>query len=307
MMHPPGTATPLPELHRSNLIVPVTQQRFVESAHRRGADCVTLDLEDGVAPSEKERAWKALEHSVELVVRGGCRVEVRVNRPMRLLVLDIEAAVLPGVSAIRLPKVESAGEVQRVSELILELENERGLAPFSIGLQALIETPAGLLAAASIARADPRLTSIGLGCLDLAAACGFAASVENLAAPSQMVVVAARAAGIKARGLAGAVGNFSDLEAFRQLARRSRLMGLTEGGAIHPSQVPILNEEFGVSEVEIHQAQEILAMAQLHFSQGVGAFAYRGQMIDRPIVEAARHTLAIAEAVVAARDRLSVT
>ena len=221
-MHPPGTATPLPELHRSNLIVPVTQQRFVESAHRRGADCVTLDLEDGVAPSEKERARKALEHSVELVVRGGCRVEVRVNRPMRLLVLDIEAAVLPGVSAIRLPKVESAGEVQRVSELILELENERGLAPFSIGLQALIETPAGLLAAASIARADPRLTSSGLGCLDLAAACGFAASVENLAAPSQMVVVAARAAGIKARGLAGAVGNFSDLEAFRQLARRSR-------------------------------------------------------------------------------------
>ena len=180
MMHPPGTATPLPELHRSNLIVPVTQQRFVESAHRRGADCVTLDLEDGVAPSEKERARKALEHSVELVVRGGCRVEVRVNRPMRLLVLDIEAAVLPGVSAIRLPKVESAGEVQRVSELILELENERGLAPFSIGLQALIETPAGLLAAASIARADPRLTSIGLGCLDLAAAFGFAGSVENL-------------------------------------------------------------------------------------------------------------------------------
>lgn len=68
-------------------------------------------------------------------MRGGCRVEVRVNRPMRLLVLDIEAAVLPGVSAIRLPKVESAGEVQRVSELTQELENERGLAPFSIGLR----------------------------------------------------------------------------------------------------------------------------------------------------------------------------
>ncbi|HZX85023.1 MAG TPA: CoA ester lyase [Reyranella sp.] len=291
------------ELHRSSLMVPMSDMRYARRAATCEADSITLDLEDGVADAQKIKARELLAEGVGVAARGGARIEVRVNRPMGLLVRDIEAAVLPGVSGLRLPKVESAGEVRRVSEYVGELERERKLAPGSIQLQAMIETPLGLQFAHEIACADPRVTSIGLGGIDFAAACGFAPTSENLTAPSQTLLFAARAAGIRARGLVGSFADFSDLEAFRSLARYSRRMGFCEGGAIHPAQVPILNEEMGPSDDEMLQAREITSLAELNDADGRGVFAYRGRMIDKPIVLAAQHTLALAEAVGRQRQR----
>src|SRR5712671_4822794 len=97
------TAASLP-VWRSLLFVPVTARRFVDGAARRGADAIILDLEDSVAASEKDRARTLVPETAEIVARGGADVVVRINRPLRLAVRDIEAAVGPGVLALALPK-----------------------------------------------------------------------------------------------------------------------------------------------------------------------------------------------------------
>lgn len=284
------------ELYRSALIVPVSEMRYVRRAGSCGADSITLDLEDGVAESEKDGARLRLPEAIALAGAGGSRVEVRVNHPLGQLVRDIEAAVLPGVSGLRLAKVESAAEVLRVSEFISELETQRGLPEGGIRLHALIESPAGLHHVRDIASADPRLATLGLGAIDFAAACGFSPTPENLCTPCQTLLFAARSAGIRPRGLVGSLANYKDLVAFRELVRRSREMGFTEGGAIHPSQIPVLNEEMGLTSEEISEAREIVALAEEHFSQGRGTFSYRGRMVDKPVVIAARQLLVSVDA-----------
>ena len=107
---------------RSMLFVPVTQRRFVEGAAKRGADAIILDLEDAVAASQKEHARTLVMEAAALVSRGGADVVVRINRPMRMTVRDLEAVVSPAVTAIALPKAESAQHVELVSEIIDEIE-----------------------------------------------------------------------------------------------------------------------------------------------------------------------------------------
>src|SRR5439155_24591476 len=103
---------------RSLLFVPVTQERFVAGAARRGADAIILDLEDSVAPSEKERARTLVPEAAKIVAKGGADVLVRLNRPLRMTVRDLEAVIGPGVDAVMLPKAESAQHVQLVAEMI---------------------------------------------------------------------------------------------------------------------------------------------------------------------------------------------
>jgi citrate lyase subunit beta/citryl-CoA lyase len=122
------------------LYVPVNVTRFVAGAAERGADAIILDLEDAVAPAEKERARTLLAEAVPLVSRRGADVVVRVNRPWRLLVRDLEIAVIPGVAALALPKTDSAEHVQAVAETVAELEAERGVTE-PVGLIAMVETP----------------------------------------------------------------------------------------------------------------------------------------------------------------------
>ena len=106
---------------RSLLFVPVTQRRSVDGAARRGADAIILDLEDSVAASEKDRARTLVPEAAEIVSRGGADVVVRINRPMRLAVRDIEAVVGPRVLALALPKTDSAEHVRLIAEIVDEV------------------------------------------------------------------------------------------------------------------------------------------------------------------------------------------
>lgn len=290
---------------RSTLIVPLSNEAFIARAHLRGAESILLDLEDGVAPNAKPAARDRLPAAVAAVSRAGACVGVRVNRPLGLLVRDVEAAVVPGVASITLAKVEGPGHVRLVSEFIGELELARGLPPGNIRLSATIETPQALLQATEIARADPRLSAIALGGLDLAAACGFEPTPEALLGPMQTLLFAAKAAGITAGGYLGSIADYRDLDGMRELLRRSRQLGFRGGAAIHPSQVAVLNEVFTPTAQEVADARAILALAANHLAQGTGAFAYRDRMIDKPIILAAEATLALAKAIAdrAARTR----
>src|SRR5205823_8160930 len=112
---------------RSLRYVPATQRRFVDGAARRGADAIILNLGDSDAASEKERARTLVPEAAKIVSRGGADVVVRINRPLRMTVRDLEAVIGPGVYAVALPKAESAQHVQLVCEMIDELEAERGI------------------------------------------------------------------------------------------------------------------------------------------------------------------------------------
>ena len=115
------TSAALP-VWRSLLFVPVTRRRFLDGAARRGADAIILDLEDSVAASEKERARTLVPQAVVIVSRGGADVVVRTNRPLRLAVRDIEAAVGPRVLALALPKTDSAEHVRLIAEIVDDVE-----------------------------------------------------------------------------------------------------------------------------------------------------------------------------------------
>src|SRR5258708_24456044 len=243
---------------RSLLFVPVTQRRFVDGAARRGADAIILDLEDSVAASEKERARTLVPEAAEIVSRGGADVVVRINRPLRLAVRDIEAAVGPGVLALALPKVDGPEHVQLLAEVVDEAEAERGMAPGTTRLIAMVETAAAFFRIAEIARAHPRLCALNLGAEDFATSAGILPEAEALSMPKQMAVFAARAAGIMPLGFIGSIAEFHDLDGFRQTIRRSRRFGFIGASVIHPSQVPILNEELRPSPAEVENAQRVV-------------------------------------------------
>jgi citrate lyase subunit beta / citryl-CoA lyase len=290
---------------RSLLFVPVTAKRFVDGAARRGADAVILDLEDSVAASEKERARALVPEAAEIVSRGGADVVVRINRPLRLAVRDIEAAVGPRVLALALPKTDSPEHVRLLAEIIDEVEAERGMAPGTTRLTAMVETAAAFFHIAEIARAHPRLCALNLGAEDFALSAGILPEAEGLFMPKQMAVFAARAAGIMPLGFIGTVVEFHDLDGFRQTIRRSRRFGFIGASVIHPSQIPILNEEFRASAEEVGNARRVIAAYDEALAQGVGAVTVDGKMIDVPVVERARLLIEREEAIAARETKMT--
>ncbi len=277
---------------RSLLYVPATSERFVAKAHTRGADAIILELEDAVAPSEKERARRLVAEAAPLVGRAGADVLVRVNRPWRLAVRDIEAVIDANVRGLVLPKLDSAEHVLALAEIVSEVEEERGLPVGHTVFFARVEGPKGLLNARAIAAADPRVVAIGLGSTDYTIATGMAPGGTGNTIASFHVVNAARAAGRVPLGLVSTITDFGDLEGFRRAAAESRALGLRGAPCVHPAQVPILNEVFAPTHDELERAGRIVVEYERALSEGVGAITVDGEFVDVPIYEQARRLLA---------------
>ena len=279
-------------LWRSLLFVPATAERFVAKAHTRDADGIIIDLEDAVAPDEKERARSLLPEVMEKVGQAGADILVRINRPWRMTMADLEASVLNGISAIVLTKTESADHVIFVDEVISELEVERGINRGAIDLFVLIETAKGYLNVREIVHSSTRLRAVSLGMEDFAEVIGMPeVDTEAILGYNREVHVAAREAGILMMGYPGSIADFSDLEMFRNNIRRARRLGFDGGACIHPAQVAILNEEFSPSDTDVERAEQIIALYDEAKSDGAGAVAFEGKMIDEPIVRRAKRTL----------------
>ncbi len=289
---------------RSLLFVPVTAKRFVDGAARRGADAIILDLEDSVAASEKERARALVPEAAEMVSRGGADVVVRINRPLRMAVRDIEAAVGPGVLALALPKVDGPEHVRLLAEIVDEVEAERRVAPGTTRFIAMVETAAAFFRLAEIARAHPRLCALTLGAEDFATSAGILPEAEPLSMPKQMAVFAARAAGIMPLGFIGSIAEFHDLDGFRQTIRRSRRFGFIGASVIHPSQVAILNEEFRPGAKEVDHARRVVTAYDKALAEGVGAVTVDDKMIDVPVVERAQLLLEREDAIAAREAKM---
>ncbi len=282
---------------RSLMFVPVTVEKFVNTGADRGADGIILDLEDSIAPSQKERARTLIADAIPRVARNGADVLVRVNRPWRLLVRDLEAAVIPGVAALMLTKVDSPEHVQAVAEIVDELETERGMPAGKLQFVALVETASGFFRIEAIAKSHSRVVGLSLGTEDFTASVGMQPDPDALLYPKQHTVFAARAAGILPLGFVGSIADFRDQDAFRAIVRRSKRLGFVGASAIHPLQVPVLNEEFSPTAEEVDRAGRMVAAYDKAYAQGVGAVQFEGAMIDIPVVERARTVLKRAAAI----------
>jgi len=277
---------------RSLMYVPANVPRFVDRAHTRGADGILLDLEDSVAPSEKAAARAGVAAAAALVRRGPNDVLVRINAPLSLAVPDIEAAIGPDVDGIIVTKARGPDHIRLLDELVSEREAKSGIEPGRTWFYVLIETPEALPHAAAIASASPRIVALSLGTEDMATAIDAEPTEDALLVPRQLVLLAARAAGIMPLGLVGTLAGFGDIPAFQAMAERSRRMGFEGASCINPAQVPPLNAAFSPSETDIAYARRVLAVDSEARAQGRGSVALDGKMIDIPVVRRAERLLA---------------
>jgi citrate lyase subunit beta/citryl-CoA lyase len=260
------------------------------------ADEIVVDLEDSVAPRAKEEARATAVAALRDGSWEGRSVAVRVNAPLSAWgehdVTEVVRGAGEALTGLVVPKVESAEELRLVERLVDEQERP-------VGLQALIETAAGLTNLAEIARASPRLEALIIGYADLAASLGRPLAADY---PGdrwhwvrETVLVAARSAGLQA--IDGPHLDVGDLEALGVEARRARALGFDGKWALHPTQIEPLNEVFSPGQEEVDRAAAILrALAVAEGEAGRGAVMHEGEMIDEASRKRALQVIARGEA-----------
>ena len=282
---------------RSILYVPGNVPKFIDKAHERGADCILVDLEDSVTVAEKATARAMLPETMKKVVRGGADVAVRINRPMRLAIADIEAAVRPGLSALFITKTEGVQHLRLLDEAVSELERERGMPVGSVGFGAMIEHPRALAELNDIAERGPRVIAMMLGGEDFALETGSVPSDESLELPKRLVAFAAQAHGVAMIGILGTVADYSDPAAYKKSAERARRFGFSGGTCVHPGLVQALNGAFTPSADEVAHARKLIAADEKATAEGRGSFTVDGKMIDIPVIDRARRLIARYDAI----------
>ena len=288
---------------RSQLFIPATSERFIAKGPEVGADALILDLEDSVAARAKASARASAPDVVRGFAARGIDTLVRINRPWRLAVPDLEAVVIPELTAVLCPMVDSAEHVVALSETVAELEAERGIPAGRIRLCLAVETAKGYLNLRAIAHADQRSVALSLGSEDFGLSMGMTPDEETLYGPKQQVVACAAEAGLLPMGFVGSIAEFRDIDAFRRIVRRSKKMGLRGATCIHPNQVRVCNEEFGPSEAEVEGARRIVAAYDEAQARGEGAISVDGKMVDVPVADRARAVLWIADALAVRQAR----
>jgi malyl-CoA/(S)-citramalyl-CoA lyase len=307
-------------LHRSELAVPATNERAMAKAPTLGADVVFLDLEDAVAPDDKEGARANAIEALRSQDWSGCAVSVRINgldtHWCYRDVVDVIEACGDVLDTVLVPKVGAPSDVAFVATLLDQIEQRNGWEPGRIGIHILIETAAGMANVESIARARPdRLEAMVFGVADYAASVQARTTNIGGANPDYAVltdplddagrreahwgdqwhfgisrmVAACRAEGL--RPIDGPFGDFADADGYRATARRAAALGCEGKWAIHPSQVELANEVFTPSEAEIDRAERILQAMEDGAKEGKGAVSLDGRLIDAASIRMAENLM----------------
>jgi citrate lyase subunit beta/citryl-CoA lyase len=277
---------------RSYLFVPATSERKLDKALTAETDALIVDLEDAVAVSEKPAARLFIAERLRQPLARP--IFVRVNDLGTPFAFDDIAAVAsPHLTGIVLPKVESAADIAIADWLLAQAERRLGLAAGSIGIIPILETARGLVEAASIAKASPRLRCMMFGMVDLAVDMELDLGDDEGAIQSARFAVALAS---RAAGLPGPVDtafiDIADPERLRRSSAQARRMGYAGKSCIHPSQLAIVTEVFSPSAEEIARARRIVAAFEAAEADGVAALKVDGAMIDYPVVIRARRVLA---------------
>jgi citrate lyase subunit beta/citryl-CoA lyase len=271
---------------RSLLYVPVSSERFLAKAHERGADAIILDLEDAVAPAQKDAARARLGEAVAMVRRNGAAVFVRINSEPDRLRLDAEAACRADADGLMVPKSRDPGALAALTDFLGGVEQAIGRN--ATLLVPMIEDAGAVLDGRAIATASPRVFALMTGGEDLATALGAEPAPDVLRFPKLLVHLAAKAAGVRSFGLLRTVADYNDLAGIEQSAAEARRHGFDGASCVHPSVIPILNRAFSPSETELNHARALIAAADKAQADGLGAFQFEGGMVDEPVVKRAR-------------------
>jgi citrate lyase subunit beta / citryl-CoA lyase len=272
--------------------VPAISDRFVDSALKQPADVLQIDLEDSVGPDRKDEARLRVAAIADRFAAAGREVTVRVNRPWRLLVRDLEATVRASVLAIALPKVPDASFVRQVAEVLDELERERGLHAGHTRIITMVEDAEGLAHLDAIAAAHPRVVGQIVGGEDLSVSLGSSVDDDAMYVPNVMNLRAARRAGVLPIGFIGSVADYRDVDAYRARIERARRLGFEGAFCIHPTQVLNCNNGFAPAAAEVDHARRMVDAFEQEVGAGRAAFEFEGRMVDLPVVDRARALLA---------------
>lgn len=282
-------------MRRSLLFLPGNTPNMLINGSCLGADAVIFDLEDAVSPAEKDAARILVRNTMTYMDFRGCERVVRINgidTPYWKEDLDEVLPCRPDL--ILLPKTSSAADIQEADTYITETEKRLGLAAGAVGLVALIETALGVENAFAIASASPRVAALFLGAEDLTAdlRCKRTKEGREIEYARTRLVTAARAAGVDVYDTP--FTDVNDDEGIETDAALAKALGFTGKASISPRHVETINRVFSPSQAEIDYAYEVMETIRLAKEQGKGAVALRGKMIDAPIVERARQTIAMA-------------
>jgi citrate lyase subunit beta/citryl-CoA lyase len=277
-------------LRRSRIYLPGNRPRVIQKGTLLGADVVILDLEDSVAPDEKDAARILVTNAIKSVNFGDAEVIVRIN-PLTTCGAEDLAAVLPvGPDAIVVPKSENRESVQVVERAILESKLSKRVA-----ILPLIESAKGILNAYDIASASTLVEAITFGGEDFTKDIGATRTREGreIFVGRSLLVIAAKAAGVQA--LDTVFSDFNDMEGLRLDTLAIKQMGFDGRAAIHPSQIEVIHEVFTPTEAEIQQAVNMIRAADIARKKGSGVAVVKGKMIDKPVIERAEKVIRIAE------------
>jgi citrate lyase subunit beta/citryl-CoA lyase len=294
----PLATTPVVRPRRSVLFMPGANARALEKARALPADGLIFDLEDAVAPTAKEAARAAVAAAVAQGGYGRRELVLRVNGlDTEWGEADLAAAASLPIDAALLPKVESAAVVR---QSVARLESAGAAA--NLAVWCMIETPRGVLAAAEIAGADPRVAALVMGTSDLSKDLRARDTRDRLALlPSLgIVLLAARAHGLAA--LDGVHLDLADDEGFAAACAQGRALGFDGKTLIHPKQIAPANAAFAPSPDEVAQARKIIAAHEEAAAAGKGVVVVDGRLVENLHVEAAQLTVTLAEAI-AERER----
>jgi len=304
-------------LHRSELAVPGSNKRMLEKAPESGADIVFLDLEDAVAPDDKEQARANIIEALNTYDWSKCAVSIRMNGldthyAYRDLV-DIVETCGDKLDTILIPKVGSAADVYFVSTMLSQIEAYKGFK--QINIHVLIETAMGMANVEEIARSCPeRMEAMVFGVADYAASVRARTTQIGGANPDYGMLtdsdeqgsrfyhwgdqwhyaISRMAAACRAYGLRpidGPFGDFSDPEGYKVAARRAAALGCEGKWAIHPSQVALANEVFTPTEKEVDRARRILIEMEKAAKEGKGAVSLDGRLIDAASIRMAENVV----------------
>ena len=267
-------------MYRSMLYVPADRPKMLVKAAQRGADLILIDVEDAVPMASKEPARVAAVAAIISLKEQGARVGVRVN--------SVESELIPDLAAFAGSNVDVIMVAKATKRLI-----ERVAGSTDLDLVALIESGDGLLDARAIAE-HPAVVRLAVGEADLAADLGMTLPDHDEAwIPSRARLVWASAAA----GLPGPIGgvhiDIPDLDGLLRSTRRLAAMGYAGRSAIHPAQVPVINEVFTPTPEELEDARDLVAAYDEALAAGIGVITdERGAIVDEALVRRSRQLTA---------------
>jgi len=284
-------------MRRSMLFLPGNNPNMLINGGCLGSDAIIFDLEDAVAPDQKDAARILVRNTMRYMDLGGCETIVRINSIDTPYWQEDLKTILPcKPSLILLPKTGSAADVLAADGFMTALEEALGLEANTVGLMPLIETAMGVENAFAIASASKRVKALFLGAEDLTAdlQCKRTKEGREIEYARTRLVVAARAAGVDVYDTP--FTDVNDDEGIWVDAQLAKALGFTGKSSISPRHVEVINQVFSPTQKEIEYAYEVMDAIALAKSQGKGAIALHGKMIDAPIVTRAQRTIDMANA-----------